>query len=377
MKSRIIIRRLAVIACAGLVAAACGGADDPDLSSETLDSDGASETATSDDEPVSTETEASPEDAEMEDAREFFSNETLTFVVALAPGGGYDQMARSMAPYLEDYLDTTVTVENRPGAGGLLALNSLWNEKNDGSVFGIMLGQGAAGAIIADREGVEFTLEEFSFLARPAASPRVMVTGPESGLETIEDVMASENFTFASSGPGGNDHQDAVVMFEALDLSGEIITGYSSGSEAGLSVISGETDGSSGSFPSRWPNIETGDMIPVLAIADDRIEQIPDVPSVLELDLSEESAELAEAHLNMQAMGRALLAPPDVPEARLQLLREAFKAVITNEELVEELAAQSIPMDYLSGPEYRDLALQVVNAPESYADALRRATEEE
>ena len=64
--------------------------------------------------------------AAQESEQAFFAGKTVRFVVGFGPGGGYDAYARMLAPYLSKTLGATVIVENRPGAGGLLALNGLY-----------------------------------------------------------------------------------------------------------------------------------------------------------------------------------------------------------------------------------------------------------
>src|SRR4051812_37396165 len=71
---------------------------------------------------------AAAEDSEQA----FFSGKTVRLVVGFGPGGGYDLYARMLAPYLAKSLGATVIVENRPGAGGLLALNVVYVSPADG-----------------------------------------------------------------------------------------------------------------------------------------------------------------------------------------------------------------------------------------------------
>src|SRR6186713_473101 len=65
-------------------------------------------------------------------AADFYKGKTVKIIVGFGVGGGYDVYARMLAPYLREVLQTTVIVENQPGAGGMSALNRLYQAPPDG-----------------------------------------------------------------------------------------------------------------------------------------------------------------------------------------------------------------------------------------------------
>jgi tripartite-type tricarboxylate transporter receptor subunit TctC len=341
-----------------LVLAACGGSEDAAPAPAPAPTD-----------------EAPGEVDELADARAFFAGEQVNFVVSFGEGGGYDTIARAMAPYLERELGASVFVDNRPGAGGLVAANSLFVGDNSGLEFGFFSGQGIAGAVVGEAEGISFELADFSFLARAAEDPRVFTVGAPSGFLTFADVLAAERFRFGSSGPGGSDHIDANVLLSAIGgFNGEIITGYSGSAETELAATAGQTDGAAGTYGSRSGAIADGDHVAILAIASERIEEIPDVPTILELEgVSADGRALLEAHLAFQAMGRMLLAPPNVPADRLEFLRQAFFNVLTDPGFIADMDAIGQPITYLSGPDLELVAADVLDAPQVYVDLMKEA----
>lgn len=358
-----VLKRAALGAALALTLAACGGAEE------------AAEPAPAP-APESSNEEAVEEVDPLADARDFFSGEQVNFVVSFGEGGGYDTIARAMAPYLERELGADVFVDNRPGAGGLVAANSLFVGDNSGLEFGFFSGQGIAGAVVGEAEGIDFQFGEFSYLARAAEDPRVFTVGAVSGYQTFDDVLAATDFKFGSSGPGGSDHIDANVLLSAISgFNGEIITGYSGSAETELAATSGQTDGAAGTYGSRLSAIESGDHVAILAIAGERIAGIPDVPTILELEegVSADGRALLEAHLSFQKMGRMLLAPPGVPADRLEFLRLAFENVITDPGFLAEMEAIGQPITYLSGPDLELVAADVLNAPQVYVDLMREA----
>src|SRR5262249_26116977 len=77
--------------------------------------------------------------AVAEEVSDFYRGKTVTLIVTNPPGGGYDLLARSMAPFIAKRLPGTpsVIVQNMPGAAGILGTNHLFHPAaKDGSVLG-------------------------------------------------------------------------------------------------------------------------------------------------------------------------------------------------------------------------------------------------
>ena len=351
-------RRASVIAgtALALILAACGGAEEEPAAPAPAPA------------PAPTEQTEEPEADPFAAAREFYAGEEVTFVVSYSEGGGYDRMSRAMAPLLEEFLGATVFVENRPGAGGLVAANSLWNGDSEGREFGSFAGQGTVASVLAEAEGVGFDVEDWSYIARFAAEPRMLTVGSCQPFETFDDILAMSDFTFASTGPGGADHIDQAVLFEVFPLDGRVVAGYAGSAETRLAVTSCDAIAGSGTVSSREQELADGDHRAVLIIGRDRLEDLPDVPTILDFDLNDEQRAVAEAHIGMAELGRIILAPPGVPEDRVEFLRAAFESAINDPRLDE---ARDPFGPYLSGPELADLVSGILGAPQAYVDVLK------
>ena len=337
-----------MIPLVGLLAGGCGGSDGGDNESEgTADATTAQSSC--------------------------YEGERLTFVVSFGPGGGYDVIARAAAPYLEEELGATVVVENQEGAGGLTAANRLFTAEPDGRTIGFFSGQGLVGAVLGGSAGATFDPEEFTYVARLASDPRLLTVGANSEFKTVQDLQAADTVRFASAGPGGSDHIDATVLFPVLGIDGEIITGFGGGSGTQLAVTRGDADAASGTVSGIWSPVESGDHIPVLLIGEERIPELPDVPSLLELDLAADERALAEAHIQMQDVGRAVLAPPGVPENCAAELADAFEALASDPDFLAEMEQLDQSIDYLPGDELKQVVQSVLQAPAEYKELLAEA----
>lgn len=309
------------------------------------------------------------------EAESCYDGETVTFVVAYGPGGGFDIIARAAAPYLEEELGATVVVENQPGAGGLTAANTIYTAEPDGLTFGFFSGQGLTGAVLGSSAGAQFDIEEFTYVARVSEDDRVLVTGPDSAVGTIEEVQAAKGLKFASAGPGGSDHVDATVLIPVLDMDAQIVTGYEGSSDTGLALTTGDAHLASGTVSSRMDAMQNGDLAPVLIIADERNEAFPDVPALLELDLDDDQRALAEAHTLLQSTGFVLLAPPGVPEECNTELQQAFEATAADPEFASTMEDAYYTIEYTSGEDLKEVVQEALQAPEEYRTLLEGAYE--
>ncbi len=303
-----------------------------------------------------------------------YEGETATFVVPYAPGGGYDTIARAVAPALEDELGATVVVENQPGAGGLTAANTLFTEEADGLTFAILPSVGILGASLAGAGGAAFDPLDFSFVARVAADERLLTVSPSSGIETLDDLLDKGDVRFSSTGPGGADHVDATVVSAIFGLDGGVVSGFAGSGETYLAVTSGDVDAVISSVAGQLSNVAAGDLLPVISVGAERVQDLPEVPALLEFELDEEQRELAEAHSRLQQAGRAVVAPPGVPEACVGELEAAFEAATQDPEVLELLARSDERLSFLAGDELAEVYRTVLEeSPEQYVELLSEA----
>jgi tripartite-type tricarboxylate transporter receptor subunit TctC len=296
-----------------------------------------------------------------------FEGERIEFVVPYEPGGGYDVYARAIAPYLADCLGGEAIVVNQPGAGGLLATNQTAVAKPDGLRIQILNMPGVVSSQIAGAEGVQFDLNDFSWIGRVAAPPDAAVVGSDGGLQTFPDIADStEPVKFVATGPGSNEYISAAVLAEAYDIPHEIITGFVGSGEARTAVVAGNADVHILPFDSQLSAVESGDVQPVVVVAEEQEELLPDTPPITEFEpATAEGQELVQSLITLGETGRGVAAPPGLPEDRLAALRAGFTCALENDELLQQLESQDRPVDYLEGTEYQELVSEVLNpAPE-------------
>ncbi|MDQ3483811.1 MAG: tripartite tricarboxylate transporter substrate-binding protein [Actinomycetota bacterium] len=304
------------------------------------------------------------------DACTGLEGEIVTLVVPYSPGGGYDSYARQVAPTLGEKIGATVVVENKPGAGGLLAINELLAADADGTRIAIMNGIGTGGASIAGAEGAKFELDQLSYIGRVAGDAQMIVSAGDGQYKTWEDVQAASGFKFGSTGPGASDFVTPSLLISVFDLDAKLVTGYEGSSEVELALLQGSVDGMSGQLDSRQAALDSGDQTALVTFDRERPEIAPNTPTVLELELDEDQKVLIEAHLNLLDVGRPLVGPPDMDEAALECLRGALAETVEDPELVAQAEEAKRPFNYLSGEELDEAITGLLDAPKEYVTVL-------
>ena len=312
------------------------------------------------------------------EASNSFEGETIEFVVPYDPGGGYDVYTRTIAPYFQECLGAEqVVILNEPGAGTLLATNTTATAPPDGTRIQIMNMPGVLAAQIGGDEGAQFDLNELSWIGRIASPPDVVITGADGDLQSFEDVAkASEAVQFVATGPGSSDYIAAAVIGRAYDFPYEIAVGFAGSQAAAGAVVAGDGDAYVVPYDSVLSVIEAGDATPVVLLAEEVPQYMPEAPLIGEFEApSEQGQELVDQLIALTASGRAVAGPPGIPEDRLTALREGLACAMENEELLAELDSQQRPVDYLSGEETDQLVEQVLNPTDEFQAVIEESRE--
>ena len=100
---------------------------------------------------------------------DFYKGKTVTYIVATAPGGGYDTYGRLVAEYMQKYLPgSTFVVRNMPGAGHVIGANAIYASRPDGLTIGTF-NTGHIYNQLIGLEGVKFDLNKMFWIGKAGA----------------------------------------------------------------------------------------------------------------------------------------------------------------------------------------------------------------
>lgn len=302
--------------------------------------------------------------AAQDSEQAFFAGKTVRLVVGFGPGGGYDSYARMLAPYLSRNLGATVIVENRPGAGGLVALNGVYLSPADGLTMMIVNGTGAAFSQLTEQQGARYDLGKIGYIATLSAPPSVWTVGAHFQVKTIsEAIVAGRKWRWAASGPVDSLSDGAAFTCTALKLDCQIVLGYKGSSDAALAVSRGEMDALYVTDTSANHYVQANGLIPLATIGRKRSRFFPDLPTIFEaIHLNAEQQWLFNFRHVVQSLGRILVAPPGMSGSRLAFLEAATEKSVRDPDFLAEGDKRQLYTDYVDAAGTRENAMNIVTA---------------
>ena len=280
-------------------------------------------------------------------AQSVYKDADVKLIIPNSPAGLMSQYAHTLAPHIAKALGArNVRVVNEQGGGGIRGSNILLAAKPDGLTFAMTNIPTLVVAQLAGSQAAIFDATKFTYLGRVQADPRLMFTGKPSGLDTIEKVRALDRpFVFASQGTD-EDFYTMVVLADALGYDIKVVTGYEGDADTSLAVIRGDADGHMTTWTQSAPAVEAGDKFAVLTTTFERIPQAPDVPTAMELVTDPDLSEKLAAISSILALGRGFFGPPDMDAAAAAELRKAIETVLTDKDVLAEMATKGLPTGY-------------------------------
>lgn len=314
MKNQRMRRRMMTVALAGVTAlglVACSGTSDADGEATDGEATDGGQTAAAEERPGA-----------------FLDGKTITLVVPYNPGGGFDTFVRLLAPEVESQLaaagveDAKVVVENQPGGGGLIGANAIYAAEPDGTTIGLINYPGSVFAQATETDGVEFDNAKWTYLARLGAINPIVYTGKDTGLKTMDDIIAAkEPIKFGIGGTGSDAYYATVVMSKVLGFPADIIAGYPGGAEADAALLVGEVDAGVNSVDAALTRIDgTGANIATL-IGTEPNDLVPDAPLITEFGDADQK-KILTALASIYDLERIMVAPPGMDEAQADFLAQ-------------------------------------------------------
>ncbi len=167
----------------------------------------------------------------------------ITFVVAFAPGGVADTLARLVGKGLGEKLGRTVVVENRGGAGGNIAAAAVARATPDGYTLLVTTTAVAINETLRPDKG--FAASDLKPVTIVASSPEAFVTGTANPAANLAEFLKNANgksFTFATAGVGSGSHIAAEYFFKEIAKVQAVHVPFQGGAPAIAATIGNQVD---------------------------------------------------------------------------------------------------------------------------------------
>ncbi len=290
-------------------------------------------------------------------AADFYKGKTVTFVVGFSAGGGFDTYTRLIARHISRHIpgNPRIVVQNRTGAGSLIAANYLYNKaKKDGTVIGNWIGTLLLQEVLGYK-AIKFEGRKFNWLGVPTPDDSVCAFTKASGIKNMDDWFASKRpIKIGATAPGSSTDDPPKLLKVALGLPMQVVEGYRGTAGIRLAAESGEVDGgcwAGQSVKVTWRKaVESGNVRIVLQ------NTLKSHPELKHIPLAINYAKTAEAKQLMKVVNDAHTAavrpyslPPGVPSGRVRILQKAFMATLSDPKLLKEAKKSKLEISPMDG----------------------------
>jgi tripartite-type tricarboxylate transporter receptor subunit TctC len=288
--------------------------------------------------------------------QDFYRGKTIRIVVGFAAGGGFDAYARIIARHMGRHIpgNPAMLVDNMTGAGSRVAANYLFRAPADGLVIGNFIGSLVLQQILGDK-GIEFDGRRFEWLGTPVQDENVCALTKASGINSLDDWFAAKKpVKLGGEAPGANDSDVPRALKVALGLPIQLIEGFKGTSNIRVAAEAGEIDGGCWTWASirtTWANgLESGMAKAIIQINSKKAADIPNVPNAIDFAKTADARVLIDSGIHApSAILRAYALPPGTPKNRLEVLRNAFNATMTDGEFLAEIKKSKLEINPLIG----------------------------
>jgi putative tricarboxylic transport membrane protein len=270
----------------------------------------------------------------------------MKILVGTAPGGGFDQTARTAAKAMEDAkLARNVEVQNLPGAGNTIALQRLVNEKGNGKVMQQM-GLGLVGGVYTNKS--KATLDQTTPVARLTEEPEIVVVNKNSPYQSFDQLLSAwkadpgKLTVGGGSSPGGPDHLAPMLIAKAagIDPMQVNFVSYDGGGELLAAVLGGQVKFGVTGVGETKDQIEAGAIRPLAVTSTAPVEGL-DVKT-----LKEQGIDLEFTNW------RGWVAPPELSQEDKQTLIDLATKMHDSQQWKDALVKNGWTDAFVVGDEY-------------------------
>jgi len=258
----------------------------------------------------------------------------IRVVVPFAAGGPSDIVVRLIAPRLTATLGQPVVVDNRAGAGGVTGVDAVAKAAPDGYTIGIGSAGGLAISPRLDRGTPYDSLRDLAPLTLAVLVPEPLVVPAALPFRTVAELIAAARaqpgrLNYGSAGSGSMPHLAGELFRMAAGIEITHVS-YRGGAPLALAILQNEVQMGFADLPILLPHIRAGGLRALAVGTRQRLEWIPDVPTMAEVGLPTVDAN----------NWHGFVAPARVPEPVLVRLHAALAGALNDPEIRRALHDQ-------------------------------------
>jgi tripartite-type tricarboxylate transporter receptor subunit TctC len=277
-------------------------------------------------------------------AQQNWPDKSIRLIVAFAPGGATDVLARILAEKLSVHLGQAVVVDNRAGAAGIIGTEAVARAAPDG--YTLLLGTISTHAMNVPLYGAKLSydpVKDFAPIARTSTGYNLLVVNPSVPVKNVAELIALAKqkpgaLAYGSGGNGTSTHL-AAEMFKTMAGVQLLHVPFRSTAPAATALAAGEIQLMFDTSVSALPMAREGRTRVLAVTAPKRLSSMTDVPAVAETVPGFE-----------MGTWNGLYAPPGTPRPILQKVADAANAALRQPDLIARYASLGTEV-FPAGPE--------------------------
>jgi tripartite-type tricarboxylate transporter receptor subunit TctC len=272
-----------------------------------------------------------------------YPNRPIELIVPAGAGGGTDVLSRAFAEAAKKHLPQPITVNNRPGASGMIGHGEMINAKPDGYKLAMVFAE----IVIVPHLGLtKLSYEDFTPIARLNHDPAAITVKADSPWNTLEEFLAASkarpgDVKMGNSGPGSIWHLAHAALEDKVGVKYNPIP-FGGAAPAVVALLGGHVDAVAVSPGEVATHVASGKLRTLAVMSDKRLKGFDNVPTLKErgIDLS-------------IGTWRGLAAPKGTPADVLAVLVEATRKAAAEPVLKDALDRLSMGYAYADAETFR------------------------
>ncbi len=264
----------------------------------------------------------------------------ITILTPFAAGSVTDATARAVAAHLQETLGQPVIVENRAGAGGLLAAAAVAKAAPDGYTF--LITTNSTHSATSLFKSVPYDpIKDFTPVARIGSFPSMIAVNPNVPIKSMQDLVAHAKanpgkLSYAHGNSTGHISGEALKQRTKIDI---VRVAYRSNPAAMVDLIAGHVPMMIPDFGTGLPQVKAQKIRPLAVLTKDRSAQLPDVPSLHETVMP---------GFDLLAWA-GMFAPAGLPPAIAQRVSSELEKFLSRADVKSRMQSQGVEVFY-TGP---------------------------
>jgi len=296
-------------------------------------------------------------------AQQDYPSRAVRVVIPFGPGGGTDNLVRTLEPHVSRALGQQLVIENRPGGGSVIGTEMVARADPDGYTIMAVDTTISINPSLFPRLPYD-TTRDFAPVCLLARAPIVLVVHAGVAAQSVAELVAMAKarpgvISYASGGNGSPTHLAAAMLVFAAGIELTHLP-YRGSGPAMNDVIAGHVPMTFNGLSASGPHIQSGRVRALAVTGDARAPAFPDVPTFREIGLGE-----VDVFTNWGVLTRA-----GSPQAAIDRLAAAFSEAVRRADLAPRLNEMGF-IPHGGGP--AEYAALIAKETEKFARVIRAA----